>query len=181
MNASTGTVRRLRALTRIGWHTTALAAELGVSPTTISGLLWAAPAEVSTELHAGVRALYRRLLVQTPPAGTEAGRRAVAVARAAAWLGPMHWGDIEHDPELTEPPADDAPVSFTYLTAANQELCARVKDLETLVQHQEADLSRVLAEQLRSDAALIAATVEAEEAKARLARLTRQTTPGVSV
>jgi hypothetical protein len=96
-----GTVRRLRALTAVGYPAASLAAHLGVAPVTVRDLARGRTRTVSPPLHEAVAALYDQLWDQPPPEGTGAQRRAVTAARRRAasngWPAPMGLDDNRID------------------------------------------------------------------------------------
>lgn len=90
---STGTMRRLQALTVIGWPQHTVAAELGLGYSTVRSI--ANGRRRSTPRHTAdaVTALYARWSRRPGPSATAAGR-----ARARGWHGPLAWEGNLDDP-----------------------------------------------------------------------------------
>lgn len=97
-----GTVRRLRALVRIGHTQTALANRMGWSVMNLSRLILGRQERVSAKTHDVVSAMFDELW-DTPGTGThsDAARRKAEQRR---WLPPLAWDDPDTDPE---PPVVD--------------------------------------------------------------------------
>jgi hypothetical protein len=89
-----GTVRRLQALNRIGWHSWELMERMGKHGRYSTQLFNAKTVEVCT--FEKVRDLYDELWNQTPP-DTVGGRRAKLRAERKGWPPPMMWDDIDND------------------------------------------------------------------------------------
>lgn len=97
----TGTRRRLQALMFMGWSGAHLERRLGKSPRSLSDLM-KKPAVTAVAADA-VKTLYDELWTVTPnPSnGFEQGVmvRTKRWARRNGWVGPLHWDDIDTDPE----------------------------------------------------------------------------------
>lgn len=97
----TGTRRRLQALVALGWPTTRLAEQLGISRANFAHLLQETKQHVRTWRANTVRDLYSRLSMTLPPQETELDRRTVEQARSLArrrgWPPPLAWDDDELD------------------------------------------------------------------------------------
>ena len=106
---ATGTRRRLQALVAIGWAPKWLARELDRSPTSLRRSM--AGRSVTARTARRVRELSQRLWAAEPPRLLAARCRASAAARAYAaehaWLPPLAWDDIDHDPDPA--PTADVP------------------------------------------------------------------------
>lgn len=85
---ATGTVRRGRALFRIGHTVEAMAAELDLNPDTLSRILNRGDGQVLASTARGMDALYKKLR-WTP--GKLLGNRTRAIKRG--WHGPLAWTD----------------------------------------------------------------------------------------
>jgi hypothetical protein len=179
VTATIGATRRLRALTRIGWHVDAIVFETGLTPAQTVGLLWSPPKEIAPSIHEHLAIRYRQMLIEVPPYTTDQGQQAIAVAHAAGWPGPMDWDDIDHD-AATSSSSRDEPIVAQHLASRARALEVRVAELTATVQSQENDLARILAEQLRSDAALIIAITDADAANERLDRAMHALKAGVA-
>ena len=110
-----GAQRRLRALTAIGYPAVALAAQLGVAPSTVRKLLSGHAKTVSPPLNHAVRALYDQVWDQPPAERTGAERRAATAARTRAahsgWPAPMGLDDDRIDDPSYRPRAHWRPVA----------------------------------------------------------------------
>lgn len=89
---SVGTVRRIRALNRLGWSSYALSARLGKAPCWVAGL--ARRNQVSRKTAAAVRRLYDELSMTVPPRSASSVRARNYAARMG-WPPPLAWND-EH-------------------------------------------------------------------------------------
>ena len=87
-----GTRRRLRALTRAGWAGAHVAAQAGVSPSTLSPLLLDNRDRVSVVVEQAVRGVYGRL-------GDRLGGNVRALSRAhrLGWPAPWDWAGLDMD------------------------------------------------------------------------------------
>jgi len=106
MMSSRGAVRRVQALTTLGYTPRAIATATGLSDDSIWWLLMAAPAEIQDRTHIIVADAFKRLRV-TPLTGAQADR-ARALAAADKWAGPYDWDDIDTDPSAPHPTARKA-------------------------------------------------------------------------
>lgn len=94
-----GTIRRIRALRRLGWSRRAIGERMGVTPEGVSSVLRRKKVTAATE--AKVRAVYDELSMRVPVARTrtEAANIAFTKRRAeeAGWGGPLSWDEGELD------------------------------------------------------------------------------------
>lgn len=101
---ATGTVRRLRALTALGWNRKFLTARLGASSRT-TWLLALHPEEnplVKVATRDAVRELYDELSMQPAPNGPTA-TRIRSIARRHGWAPPLAWDDETIDDPAATP------------------------------------------------------------------------------
>lgn len=102
---ATGTVRRLQALSAVGWSRSRLARRLGMSPRNMSRLIRGS--RVRFETARAVRGLYDELWATAPPAGTRgdsiSAARARNVAERSGWPPPMAWDDDLIDDPAARP------------------------------------------------------------------------------
>lgn len=98
---STGTVRRIRALMRLGW-TAAAIAEAGAVSSARAVQLLPRRTKVLRETADGVAAAYDRLSMRVGPSGTTRRR-----AERAGWPPPLAWADESIDDPAAVPHADD--------------------------------------------------------------------------
>ncbi|MFF2274183.1 DUF5763 domain-containing protein [Agromyces sp. NPDC058136] len=106
MMTARGTVRRVQALTTLGYTPRAIAHACGLSDDSVWWLLIAPPREIQTRTHHHVVTAYNRLKV-TPLDGATADR-ARALADIGHWAGPYDWDDIDRDPIAPHPTARKA-------------------------------------------------------------------------
>lgn len=111
-----GTIRRLQALVAIGWSLAEIARRLGLIDRNVQRLLHEKRVTASTAKK--ISAIYEQLWNAQPPTHTPTARamvaRAKARAKAAGWVPPLAWDDIDTDPappdsavdELEQEPAD---------------------------------------------------------------------------
>lgn len=102
---STGTRRRLQALSRLGWRWRDMGDRLGVSWQAVQNIALGRRELVHVDTVALVRALYRELCERPGPSRITA-RRAVA----KGWHGPLAWADIDDPACQPDPAGPDAPV-----------------------------------------------------------------------
>lgn len=98
-----GTVRRLRALTALGWSAAELARRLGLTDEGVN-LVLAGPSTVRHSTRTAVARLYDELSMTLPPDRDRYGRgvatRTRARAAANGWVPPLAWEDgTIDDPE----------------------------------------------------------------------------------
>jgi hypothetical protein len=152
---ATGTVRRIRALMRMGWTATQIAAHVGGSKQNIIQMTdgpWVYPATARR-----VAAVYDRLWDKEPPGG----RSVHTVNRAIrkGWAGPLHWDDIDTDPEpalIADDPDGSAwaVTELDHLRLSGESAHAAAKALgrnpaslaRLAARHKRADLARWVAE-----------------------------------
>jgi transcriptional regulator with XRE-family HTH domain len=101
---ATGSARRLRALSWLGWTWPAIAERTGLDVASIARIAAGRRAGVQTSNATAIAAVYRQLLTQPAPQGRNAtsNRRQ---ARVKGWHGPMAWDDID-DP-ASQPHTDE--------------------------------------------------------------------------
>lgn len=97
---SIGTVRRLRALTVMGWSMPELAARCGIGESTLHALRDPKHATTRPRFAAAVRALYDELSM-TPGPNRWAATRAVR----KGWMPPLAWDDATIDDPAAQPDA----------------------------------------------------------------------------
>lgn len=105
---STGTVRRARALVRIGWAPAELARRLNVDHRRVNQLLNADRVTVGTART--IKALYEKLWNEDPSAHgvvDYSKTRAIARGEANGWAPPAAWDDDEIDDPTAEPDLGD--------------------------------------------------------------------------
>lgn len=108
---STGTARRMQALTWLGYSQVELGRLLGVSPRRAGELVRRVSPTVHRRTAAAVADLYRNLLVQPRPTG-QAAAVARSVARRHGWHPPGVWAHIDdpaHQPDVGPPDVADQP------------------------------------------------------------------------
>lgn len=121
----TGTRRRLRALTRIGWSCQRLAAELGVSSELVAR--WRLADWVTVGTRARVRDLYR-LLENTPGPS-----RLVALrAEREGWVPPVMWEGLDIDDPDVSPIVVASELPQPLVVAENVEFIRRTTGVEDL-------------------------------------------------
>lgn len=100
---ATGSIRRIRALCRMGWTQRQIGAqpELRVSPERISQFARGRHAQMTPETIKSITSAYRRLC-RTIPSGTHADR-ARDIAAQKGWDGPGAWDDETIDNPATRP------------------------------------------------------------------------------
>lgn len=105
-----GARRRLQALGARGWSLGELARRLDLGRCRLERACqqqW-----IAQSLHQAIAGLYDQLWDQEPPTDTRSGRvartMALTRARAAGWVPPLAWDDIDTDP--APPTVDSAPV-----------------------------------------------------------------------
>lgn len=143
-----GAHRRVQALVALGWSVTRIANELDwSSPANFHGMLHSSHVLAST--HRQIAAVYDRLSVRRPQAGTrfeQAGvTRALRTASRNGWVPPAAWDDIDTDPAPAV--VDDVDViddRAIELVAAGETV--------TLTSAEQIELVRRLTEQGRSAA-----------------------------
>lgn len=99
---STGTSRRIQALSALGWSYSLLAERLGVTRPRVGHLARRVHTHVTRAVHDQVAGLYDDLCMTLPPDRTKGERYAIVRAKAAAaekgWVPPLAWDDIDTDP-----------------------------------------------------------------------------------
>lgn len=90
---ATGTRRRLRALTAIGWTSSEMGARCGLSAATLANVSGGRVATVNVRTADAVAVMYRELCM-TPGPSSAARRR----ASCACWAPPLAWDDDLDDP-----------------------------------------------------------------------------------
>lgn len=85
-------LRKVRALNRLGHTRASIAAEMGTSPQSLSNLLGRSLVKARTE--ARIEEVYQRLEMRIPP-DTRESRRTRAEAEKAGWPAPMAYDDIQ--------------------------------------------------------------------------------------
>jgi hypothetical protein len=93
---ATGTVRRIQALSRMGWTWAEISAASGLTVYTLRRIGQFDRVAVETDERA--RLAFRQLAMRTPPPSP---RRNSVVLRAIrrGWASPLAWDDIDNDPE----------------------------------------------------------------------------------
>lgn len=123
---ATGSIRRVRALSSLGWTGRDIATGLRISRPTVTRLL-AGTFEVASGVRDAVTVGYRRMLTQAPPARTSRQRTDSAMTRRRAaekgWVGPLAWEDIDNDEQPLElEPWEAGPVIDTIRDLEHQGL-----------------------------------------------------------
>lgn len=95
-----GAMRRGRALMRIGYGRGDLAAELGLPPGTVNGVVRGDHERVDALVAADFVALYVRLLAR----GVGTSLPAAEEAKANGWAGPGDWRGLDIDDPAVRPP-----------------------------------------------------------------------------
>jgi len=90
---TTGSIRRVQALTAIGWSQEAIAKAAGMHRGTMSCALYR-QRSTSVEFHQRIADAYERLCMTPGPSS-----RARAHAEREGWAPPLAWDDIDNDPE----------------------------------------------------------------------------------
>lgn len=120
-----GVVRRVRALSALGWSAARIAAEANMNPTSVRELLTNDQAFVRIPTGDAILATYARLSMTPPPEGgnqqTRSGvSRARARARAAGWAPPLAWDNID-DPDETPTGFEGAPRPGRHTTRPHRD------------------------------------------------------------
>jgi hypothetical protein len=97
---ATGTIRRGRALTAIGYPVYTIAERIPINHNSLGRILATSPKRVRLSTEEGMAAFYRTAARQ--PGGSAI---AIAYARRRNWNGPLSWGDDIDDP-AAEPEQD---------------------------------------------------------------------------
>jgi hypothetical protein len=95
LHDATGTVRRIRALMRMGWTAAELATHIGGTKQNVIQMTdgpWVYPATARR-----VAAVYDRLWNVVPPGGRSVHTIGRAIRKG--WAGPLDWDDIDNDTE----------------------------------------------------------------------------------
>ncbi|MFZ4150467.1 hypothetical protein [Streptomyces pseudogriseolus] len=96
-----GTIRRVHALAFIGWPVEWTAAQAGIHPSYLFGIIGGRLRTIPRYVEQRVAALYREYSYR--PGSSEFTR---SIARRNGWHGPLAWDDISDpaaEPEVTEP------------------------------------------------------------------------------
>lgn len=89
-----GAVRRLQALSALGWSMSSLATQLGMTSCRVYHLRSGIHPAVYATTHRKIGDLYERLCMTLPP-DTSATRRARAHAARLGWFPPLAWDNID--------------------------------------------------------------------------------------
>jgi hypothetical protein len=100
---ATGTVRRVRALMRLGWTAARIGEQTGQSGASVQRLSMACRPRVNLATQRRVRAAYGVLSGSHGPSARTAGR-----AERAGWEPPLAWDAIDDPAEKPKGVADDA-------------------------------------------------------------------------
>jgi len=105
-----GTHRRIQALHARGWSFSELSRRLGLTRTSLRGVLFNASVKRTT--HERICALFSELAMEAPPMSTPVERRSASLARRHAsvqgWPPPLAWDDIDFDDEPARADVDSA-------------------------------------------------------------------------
>lgn len=105
---TTGTARRLHALSAVGWSQRMIGERYGVAPSTVGW--WSKMTNTTPRVANLVRRIYDDLAMMQPPQETKYQKQAVSKAKRAArlngWPPPLAWDDDTIDDPTAEP-ADD--------------------------------------------------------------------------
>lgn len=115
---SAGSVRRLRALTVMGWSMDHLADRSGIDTSTLATIRSGKHAQTRPKFAAAITAMYDELW-NTPGPGRLAGTR----ARNRGWLPPMAWDD-----ETIDDPAADPYTEVRAKDRTSHDVAAEVAD-----------------------------------------------------
>lgn len=163
-----GSRRRLRALQRLGWTSTAIAAEMGVTRNQIKQLM-RRRTYTNRTTHEAVCAAYDRLSMRLPPE-SPAVRQLRAYAERRGWPPPLAWDDDEIDDPKARPrkgswtgpvPPDMAVVlrlvesgeRVRHLTHEEAAIAVRLLRQSGISDHQIKDDYRLKPERYREDQA----------------------------
>lgn len=154
---ATGTRRRLQALAFMGWSSSAVAAELGTRDTHVRKL-WRVRTTIEKGTALRVADMYARVWDQLPPGGRK--KYTANMARREGWVGPMHWDDIDTDPEPAETDLESAidDVAIARALSGERVKLTRPERLEaTLIAHGRQWSDTLTAERLHVHGKTIAA------------------------
>jgi len=101
---STGSTRRLQALTVMGWSMAELGTRYGVDPSTLTCIRSGRLRNITGHSAALVDRMYAELWDQRGP-----GRHAATRARNRGWFPPLAWDDETIDDPTAEPASPDTP------------------------------------------------------------------------
>ncbi|WP_327029734.1 hypothetical protein OG989_04210 [Micromonospora sp. NBC_01740] len=150
---STGTARRLQALTAIGYDANKLAAELGIAGQPVRRWRRQTRPKIAARYHKMIAGLYERLAL-TPGTSAEARR----LAARKGWAGPLAWDDIDdpnEQPHLDGPKTDtddfdpvtvgqavDGDLTYEQLAAHRPDVVETVRRLAP--SHSDTDIAHFL-------------------------------------
>lgn len=121
----TGTVRRLRALCRVGWSRPELGEHLGICRAAVEALIAGRRTTVTIRVRDAVAAMYDALWegpgVPTPGAEKARRSRAIGAARRHGWAPPLAWDDDMDQNGI------DNPAATPFLSDAAETTFERIK------------------------------------------------------
>ena len=168
MIPSVGTVRRLRALSRVGWTHSAIGREIGMARNAVTRLAGGAHGLVFTSTAAAVAQLYERGW-NGPP---QPSQRAISHALRQGWTArPIDWDDDTID-DPTAKPCGVLPPATTRTRAERERRIESVRDLLDVGEDPERIAARLgvdvraLTQTLRRHAPELAAHFYAAERRA---------------
>lgn len=107
MVSPVGSIRRLRALVRLGWSTRQIAAAAGTSPKTIDHWTRGRGATMRRLSAEKIQRAYDRLSMRLPPERTTNEKQLAVRARSRgehnSWAPPLAWDDDQIDDPLARP------------------------------------------------------------------------------